>query len=208
MKTSHFFRRNFGLRSGISDFGICASGRSRSMNFRIPFGRFGFFASMLMLLLQTHESCAINTAECAPRQTTTGDARQHVREAVGVVYLSRVEPKDLFIDVALKVEGRDRNVSAFDRSLEQRPEVFDAVRVNQTAHVFGRVIDGFVLVSHPQISVTLVGIGVDVRAGRDVMPDAARERERIRYFRPSLRESLRRVPATPERIACRPRHVP
>src|ERR1043166_8918746 len=41
-----FFRRNFGLRSGISDFGTNTSRRASASNFSNPFGRLGFLASM------------------------------------------------------------------------------------------------------------------------------------------------------------------
>lgn len=63
---AHFFRRNLGLRSGISDFGTCTSLRASASNSLKPVGFFGFFASMLVLLLQPHESAAVNLAQLPP----------------------------------------------------------------------------------------------------------------------------------------------
>jgi len=54
---------------------------------------------------------------------------------------SLVESESLFIEVTEKMKRFDRNIRAFERSLQQTPKVFDSVRVNVSAHIFDRMID-------------------------------------------------------------------
>ena len=76
------------------------------------------------------------------------DLRHDQREAVGIVQWvvfrgPVVIPKYLLGYVAIKMIGLNSNVGSAQGALQQRPEVFDALRVDVTANVFFNVIDDF-----------------------------------------------------------------
>ena len=100
--------------------------------------------------------------------------RSTSRNRLPSVVLARVEPERLFVQVAEQVEGLDGDVRALDRALEQRPEVFQPVGVDVAARVGLGVVDDLVGVVGRQSIVGLEGIGVERRAGLDVLLDLGR----------------------------------
>jgi hypothetical protein len=97
--------------------------------------------------LQPHKPAPIDPAQLPPRHPAADGGTHHGGESLAIVALATVEPKHLLIDVTLQVEGRDRNVSAFDCSLKQRPEVFEPVGVDDTPNVLRGMVYG--LMSEP-----------------------------------------------------------
>jgi hypothetical protein len=90
-------------------------------------------------------------------QSSADNALHDQLESVPVPNLPFVESKDLFVQVAEQVEGCDVNIAAPDCSLEQRPEVFEAVRVDPAIDVGYRVVDPLVQVTRGEVGVGLVG---------------------------------------------------
>jgi hypothetical protein len=163
----HFFFRRLGLRTGgISDFGTCTSFRARSRNALIPLG----FLAITILSLQPHESAAIDLRQLAVGQAASDHVPHHVGEPLAVVGLPVVEPADLLIDVSLKVEGRDRNVSPFEGTFQQRSRSFPCCWCGLAPHVLARVVDDLVDVVLPKLVIRLVRVGADERPLRDVLP--------------------------------------
>src|ERR1051325_800677 len=67
--------------------------------------------------------------QSGPGQPASGNRSQEPGEPSEVVRLALVEPVDLLIEVAVKVEGLDGHVGPVEPALEQAPEVFHRVRV-------------------------------------------------------------------------------
>jgi hypothetical protein len=124
-----------------------------------------------MLLLQPHESSAINFAQSPPSQTTPDNARHHISESQSVINLAGVESKNLLIDVALEVEGRDLDVRSFDAAFKQRPKILNAVGVYFTANIFFGVVDRVVNELGVQSGIEQCGISVEVCPAFDVRQD-------------------------------------
>lgn len=103
-------------------------------------------------------------------QSAPDNGTEHGDEAPGVGQLPRVEPKRLFIKIAEQVEGFDAGIGAFDAALEQRPEVFEPVSVDLSAHVGLGVVNDLVGVVAVQVVVGRQRIGVDLRARLDMLP--------------------------------------
>jgi hypothetical protein len=185
---AHFFRRlNLGLRSGSSDLGTWTSLRASSSNALKPLGFFGFCASMLALLLQPHESCAIDAAQLPPSETTASHATQHGGKSLGIIAAPGVESKLLFVAIAMKMERCDVRPRPFEAAFEQRPEIFEAVGVDQTPDVLLRVVDSFMDVQPVESRIDGVFVGVEIRPAFDVAQDERIEASRIDciyYVRP------------------------
>lgn len=102
---------------------------------------------------------------------------EHRSEAVEVVELPKVVGEHTLIDIPEQVNGIDLDVGAVDAALQQRPKVFDAVRVHASLDVLLGVVDKRVLdfgVAKPAVG--LPRVGVDVRVGRvNGLPDEANE---------------------------------
>jgi hypothetical protein len=64
-----------------------------------------------------------------------------VKAAKIVPPLPVIETEDLLIQVTVKMEPLDSNIGATEVPLHQRPEVFQAVRVDVAANVFNGMID-------------------------------------------------------------------
>ena len=69
------------------------------------------------------------------------DGFSDLHEAALVGVASGVEPERLFIEVASDVERLDAHIRPADGTLEQGPEVLDAVGVDATAHVLVDVVN-------------------------------------------------------------------
>ena len=98
------------------------------------------------------------------RKTTMRDLRQSSNKAVGIgqwiVFRGAIiEPEYLLIYVPLKVKRLHGNVGSLESPLQERPEIFDSVRVNLSAHVLFRVSHDFVDVLEAQVVVSNVLIG-------------------------------------------------
>ena len=68
-------------------------------------------------------------------EATASDLAQHGLEASVVVQVAQVEGKGALVEVAEQVERLDADVRAMQASLEQRPEVLHAVRMDDPVHV-------------------------------------------------------------------------
>lgn len=165
---NHPLRFFFGLSfTGISCFGTCTSLRASASNSLNPFG----FLAIGNPLLKSHESTSVDLAELPVGDATARNMGHDRIEAGRVVILPGVEPESLLIDVALEVERRDRNISPLEHPLEKRPEVFESVGVNQPAHVFLSMIDGFMDEMSVKPVVGLCLIGEHVGTTGDVLMD-------------------------------------
>jgi hypothetical protein len=81
-------------------------------------------------------------------------------EDVRVLAIVMAELK--FVQIERQIFGADVVICPDDSALQERPEVFDVVRVNLAAHVFTCfVIDGLVREGLPQIAITAAFIGGD-----------------------------------------------
>src|SRR5439155_15074357 len=83
-----------------------------------------------LLLLQPHESAAVDFAKLAVGEATPGSRGEHRVKPLAIPGLSVVESENLFGHVALQMERSDMDVSAPDHPLGERPEVLQPVRVN------------------------------------------------------------------------------
>lgn len=57
-----------------------------------------------------------------------------------------VEPENLLTDIAVEMERLNGNIGSAQRSLQQAPEVFDALCVDFAAHILFDVVHSFVYV--------------------------------------------------------------
>ena len=113
-------------------------------------------------------------------QTLVGDALTHdgaerIYEARPILRFACVESVRFFVQVSEQVEGFDGNIGSLDGALQQRPEVFQPVSVDVSAHIGFGVINDRVNVGVGQAIIGLERVGVDVRTGLDVRPDFRRE---------------------------------
>ncbi len=73
------------------------------------------------------------------------------------------------------MERPNADVRAVETSLEQAPEVLDAVGVNLPVHVLDGVVDGAMVEVSTETGVRRQRVGVDGRSGFDAIPDVALE---------------------------------
>src|SRR5262245_44603367 len=74
------------------------------------------------------------------RNTTANDTGDRFQESALVAILPLVEPKRLLVQVAEQVERLNGNISALESAFQQRPKVFETVRVDLPVNVgFGVV---------------------------------------------------------------------
>ncbi len=92
-----------------------------------------------------------------------------MNEPAQVGVLAVIVPERLFIGVVLQVVGFHAHIRALQRTLEQTPEVLQAVGVNSATDVRFGVVDELVNV-FVQAFVRFQGIGVDLGTGFDVFP--------------------------------------
>src|SRR5215469_12686145 len=74
------------------------------------------------------------------------DLREHHLKPLAVMnwvffVAAIVVTERLFINVAKQMKRFDRNVSPMKTALQKRPEIFHAVRMNQSVHILLSVID-------------------------------------------------------------------
>ena len=95
--------------------------------------------------------------ELLPSQPSPHNLTHGGNEAVTVVQqcavciLAVIETERLLIDIAKQVERLDRNVGSAQRSLQQTPEVLNAIAMNLSVDVFDGVVHDlvFVFCVHP-----------------------------------------------------------
>jgi hypothetical protein len=126
--------------------------------------------------LQPHKARVVFSNQDAVGKPLADHGMQHVIESFAVAHFPVVVPECLLIDVARQVEGCHGHVGAFERALEQRPEILQAVRVDAASDVFGDVIDPLVEVSKTQCVITRKGIGEDMRSGSTLSRTFVHER--------------------------------
>ena len=78
----------------------------------------------------------------------TTDAVHHSAEPANIVGFTGIIPIGFFIHVPKQVERLNADISAFDCSLQETPEVFDTVGVNPTTDVFFGVVDNLMGALH------------------------------------------------------------
>ena len=77
-------------------------------------------------------------------QSPPGSSGHDFLKPLTVIAFPLIEPENLFVNVTLEVPRHHADVRAVDAPLEQRPEVFNPVRVTVTANVLLGVVDHFV----------------------------------------------------------------
>ena len=80
------------------------------------------------------------------RQAFAKDLGHGEREAVGIVQRivfgrAIIETENLFVKVTIKMEWLNSNVGSAKGSLQERPEVFNSLRVNRSTDVLSRMVD-------------------------------------------------------------------
>ena len=78
-------------------------------------------------------------------ETATNDLAHCEYEAISVRHVPVVVAVDFFVKIPEQVEGLNTNVGAFQRALEQAPEVFQPVRANVAVDVFNGVVNHLML---------------------------------------------------------------
>jgi hypothetical protein len=88
----------------------------------------------------------------------------HLAEAAAIVGLPLIEAECLFDNVGIQVHRLNANLGSFDGAFEQRPEIFQPVCVNGTAHVLNGVVNGLVHIARLKPTIRRVRVGVERRA--------------------------------------------
>ena len=94
--------------------------------------------------------------QLAVREAAILGGFHRVQETGLIVLLPFVEAVSLFVEVSEQMERRAVDVRAFDSALEQRPEIFEAVRVNAVLHVGFRVVNDLVNEVERHVLVTML----------------------------------------------------
>lgn len=101
--------------------------------------------------------------------------RHDQRESVGVierVVLSSaiVISKYLFGDIAIKMKRLNSNVGSAKATLQQRPEVFDALRVHFSPNVLFKVVDGLMdVLFRCKVVIARITVRIDSRTAFDLV---------------------------------------
>src|SRR5262249_47433922 len=133
-------------------------------------------------------------------QPSADDAGNRKTEAICIRQIAAmVEAEYLFIQIPEQVKRFDAHVGPFERTLQERPVVFQPVRVNLPIDVGLGVVDDAVDVA--ALSHAVVGterIGVDAGAYFDVLRDDGFELVLFRFAMTSVRTR-----APPSSLRCR-----
>lgn len=106
-------------------------------------------------------------------QSLTSNRTQHQNEAARVVRAAIIESECFFVQISEEVSVLAIDVCTPQSTLEQRPVIFDPVRVNYTPHVFGSVFNHVMVEAFLQTLITLEFVRVDCRAYFDILSDFA-----------------------------------
>ncbi len=96
-------------------------------------------------------------------------------EPISISAFAGIESKSLLVQIAEQMKRLYRNISAFDRPLEQRPKVFDPVGVDMSVDVLVSVIDDVMNVGAIKSDVRSVCVRIDHRSTFDVVTDLWRK---------------------------------
>lgn len=119
--------------------------------------------------LQPHKARVALSGQNAVGQAFADHAGQHFVESVPVAQLSLVESERLPIAVAGQMEWCHGHVGAFERALQERPEILQSVRMDAASDVPVDVVNPFVEVPQTQRVITRKGIGEDMGTGLDIL---------------------------------------
>src|SRR5579862_6327734 len=109
--------------------------------------------------------------QLGPRHSPAHRLREHQQEPAQIAPVALVEREGSLVEIPEQVERLDADVGALQAPLKERPEVLDAVRVDCPIDVLAGVIDDGMGVVAVEPAIRAQSIGVDVRAGEDVLPD-------------------------------------
>lgn len=113
----------------------------------------------------------IGAGQVAVGQAASDDVTYHLKESLPVASAPLVETEGFFIEVAEKVEGLHADIGALERSLQETPEVLQAVSVDVPLHVALGVIDDVVNVLGIEPVIGLQLVSEDCAPRLDVLPD-------------------------------------
>ena len=102
-------------------------------------------------------------------KTLAYNLRYRQVKAVRITSLAIVETKSLLIEITEKMKRFYRNIRAIDSALQQTPEVFDAVSVNDSVNVSLRMIDHLMSVFILKVPVRAQRVRVNMRTRFNVL---------------------------------------
>src|SRR6266566_201001 len=126
-----------------------------------------------LLLALRRSRAQIRAGQVAVGDAPSYDVGQYADKPRAVVAGALVEAAHLLVNIPEQMERVNGNVGAFDRPLEQRPELFQTVGVDLPAHVFARVINHLMLIQLRELplAILLGSVGIEVRPLLDVRYD-------------------------------------
>lgn len=131
----------------------------------------GFFIqSIFVHLFQSHKSRVILGGQDAVGKPFAANGAEHIVKPVLVGFLPLVVAKRLLVQVAVQVKRSHGNVSAFERPLQERPEVFQAVRMHSTRNILRQVVNERMEVVERQPEIAWQGVRIDAGAELYVPP--------------------------------------
>ena len=95
----------------------------------------------------------------------------HRLEAVSIVSLSSVEAESLFVKIANQVERFNIDVSSFDCSLQETPEVFNAIGVNMSFDISLSMVNDFMDILSIQVIIGRQSISDKIATCFNGLPD-------------------------------------
>src|SRR4029077_14460780 len=113
------------------------------------------------LLCNPHEPRVILGSQNPIREALADDIAKHFHKPHQVIGLAVIEPKSLFIDVPLQMEGGTPDVGAANRSFEQAEIVLHPVDVYAVANVPRQMVNPVVVIVHIQPDVRWAGVSID-----------------------------------------------
>ena len=112
------------------------------------------------------------TCQFAVGETLAADLGHSQSEALRIAHVFAViETEHLFVKVAIEMVRLNTYIRSMKGTLNQRPEVFNRVRVDLAAHILNRMVDYFMLVMLVEANVRLERIGVERSASLDMFPN-------------------------------------
>ena len=142
-------------------------------------------------LSDPHKARVVLLSENAVGKSLADGAAHCGLKPTSVVARAGVESERLLGRVALQVERGDRDVSPLERTLQQRPEVLQAVRVDRPFDVLAGMVDCGVQVRQAKLPVAGGRVGEDLCPVADVAPDGGQHRVSV-VDRDHLAADLRR----------------
>src|SRR6266568_2650406 len=91
-------------------------------------------------------------------QATANDSAKHLHKPATIHVLALVVAERFFLDVAVQVERLHADVGTSQCSLQERPEVFDAVGMDVAAHVLVNVVNELVHELGPESAIARIGV--------------------------------------------------